>query len=547
MKTWLRNAVFVVTLVLVLGGVAGRFVRRERFVAPEPVRDPGHSESSVRASARRVDEAFAAEWTRARMTPVPLASDLTWARRLSLALTGTVPSVEEIRAFEQVSPALRTEWWVSHLLQDRRFSDYFAERLARIAVGVEGGPFIVYRRHRLVTWLSEQIHRNRPYDALVRELLTAEGLWTSRPQANFVTVTVDQNNEAEGPDEQKLAARVSRAFLGLRIDCVQCHDDMFGGAWKQRDFHQLAAFFACAEMSMTGVRDNEAKPYEYRYLKQKEKELVTPRVPFNSGLLPTEGPLRERLATWVTHRDNRAFARTLVNRTWALLFNRPIHKPIDEIPLEGPFHPALEVLVDDVVAHGFDLQRLIRVIAATEVFRRDSRNTDPEHPVTPEQEQQFAAFPLTRLRPDQVAGAILQSANLRTIDADSAVLVRVIRYFEQNDFVKRFGDIGEDEFDGFSGTIPQRLVMMNGELVRERTKEDLLRNAATRIGAVAPDDDVAVETAYLAVLTRRPTPAEKAHFVDRLRETSGEDGKRSHRMGDLFWTLMNSTEFSWNH
>ena len=89
--------------------------------------------------------------------------------------------------------------------------------------------------------------------------------------------------------------------------------------------------------------------------------------------------------------------------------------------------------------------------------------------------------------------------------------------------------------------------MMTGELVRERTKEDLLMNSATRIGAVATDDDVAVETAYLAVLTRRPTPAEKAHFVDRLSESASKEGNRLQSMGDLFWTLMNSTEFSWNH
>jgi hypothetical protein len=144
-----------------------------------------------------------------------------------------------------------------------------------------------------------------------------------------------------------------------------------------------------------------------------------------------------------------------------------------------------------------------------------------------------------------VAGAILQSANLRTLDAESAVFVRVVRYFQQNDFIKRFGDIGEDEFDGFGGTIPQRLVMMNGELVRERTKEDLMMNAATRIALISPDDDIAVETAYLAVLSRRPTPAEQSHFVAALRDDSGID--RSTRMGDLYWTLLNSTEFSWNH
>lgn len=495
MKPWVRNCLFTVISLVLAGGVVSRWLRREPFREPLPVTQANHRVDSIQAAAAGVDAAFAEEWHRAGVTATGRASDLTLARRLSLALTGTIPSVEEIRAFEQIPSGQRNEWWLSHLLQDRRSSDYLAERLARTVVGVEGGPFLVYRRHRLVTWLSDEIRRNRPYNEMVRELVTAEGIWTSRPQVNFVTVTVDQNNDKEGPDEQKLAARVSRAFLGLRIDCVQCHDDMFGDRWKQRDFHQLAAFFACAEMSMTGVRDDAAKAYEFKFLRRPEKETVTPRVPFNAGLLPVDGPLRQRLATWITHRDNRPFARTLVNRTWALLFNRPLHKPIDEIPLDGPFHPAMEVLADDVVANGFDLHRLIRVIAATRVFQSDSRSEDPSRPVTAEQEGLFAAFPLTRLRPEQVAGAILQSANLRTLDADSPAVVRVIRFFQQNDFVKRFGDIGEDEFGGFAGTIPQRLVMMNGELVRERTKEDLLMNSATRIGAVAPDDDVAVETA----------------------------------------------------
>jgi hypothetical protein len=541
----MRNSLFIVCGLILATLVAGRWLRREPFRQPGSVAAEGATSASIEASAARVDAAFSSEWSRLGVIPAGRLADLTVARRLSLALTGTVPSVEEIRALEKIPPAKRLSWWLAHLLEDRRYSDYLAERLARVAVGVENGPFIVYRRHRLVSWLSDQIQRNRPYDQLVRELIAAEGIWTSRPQVNFVTVTVDQNNDQEGPDEQKLAARVSRAFLGLRIDCVQCHDDMFGDRWKQRDFHQLAAFFACADMSMTGVRDDAAKSYEYRFLGKDSKEPVTPRVPFNAGLLPVEGPLRQRLATWVTHPDNRPFARTLVNRAWALLFNRPLHKPIDEIPLEGPFHPAMEILADDLVKNGFDLQRLIRVIASTEVFQAESRSADAGHPVTGEQERSFASFPLTRLRPEQVAGAILQSANLRTLDADSAVFVRVVRFFQQNDFVKRFGDIGEDEFDGFGGTIPQRLVMMNGELVRERTKEDLMMNAATRIALISPDDDIAVETAYLAVLSRRPTPAEQSHFVAALRDDSGID--RSTRMGDLYWTLLNSTEFSWNH
>ncbi|HSH17039.1 MAG TPA: DUF1549 domain-containing protein, partial [Verrucomicrobiae bacterium] len=493
----------------------------------------------------RLDQAFAGSWENLCLKPASRTSDLTLARRLSLALTGTIPSLEEVRALESLPEAQRVQWWLTHLFEDRRYGDYLAERFARMAVGVENGPFIIYRRHRLVSWFSDQLMANRPYDELVRELISAEGVWTSKPAANFVTVTVDQNNEAEGPDQIKLAGRVSKAFLGVRLDCVECHDDFMGDRWQQTDFHQLAAFFAQSEMSMTGVRDNPERTHDYRYLGKREVEPVPARVPFHEDLLPPEGQLRERLAAWVTHPDNRPFARTLVNRVWALLFNQPLHEPVDSIPIEGPFPPGLEVLADDLIAHNFDLQRLIRVIAASQAFQSDSRSDDAEHPVTTEQSQAFAAFPITRLRPEQVAGSVLQSANLKTIDANSHVLVRIVRFFQQNDFIKRYGDAGEDEFGVTGGTIPQRLVLMNGKLVHERTKEDLVMNSATRIGAVAPDNATAVETAYLTVLTRRPTPDEREHFVERLENGAGV--KRSELMEDLFWTLINSTEFSWNH
>jgi hypothetical protein len=412
-------------------------------------------------------------------------------------------------------------------------------------VGVEDGPFIVYRRHRLVSWLSDQIHLNRPYDELVRELITAEGVWTLNPAANFLTVTVDQNNEEEGPDEVKLAGRVSKAFLGVRLDCVECHDDFLGERWKQEDFHQLAAFFAEPEMSMTGVRDTVGREHRVRYRGQVEEGVVEAVVPFHGELLPGEGRLRERLAAWVTHPDNRAFARAMVNRVWGLLLGRPLMEPVDSIPLEGPFPAGMEVLADDLINSGFDLRRLIRVIAASRVFQLDSCSGDAGHPVTTEQESVLAAFPLTRLRSEQIAGSVLQSSNLKTVDASSHVLVRVTRFFQQNDFVRRYGDAGENEFGQVGGTIPQRLVLMNGDLVHERTKEDLVMNAATRIAALAPDDATAVETAYLAVLTRRPTSAELEHFVGSFEADTGR--KRADVLEDLYWVLMNSTEFSWNH
>jgi hypothetical protein len=545
MKLWARNTIFLGLCLAATGIGVGRVLQRPQFAEPKSFDAAKFDADDFLHAVARLDQAFAGSWESLGLKPASRASDLTLARRLSLALTGTIPSLEEVRSLEARPEAQRVQWWLTHLFEDRRYGDYLAERFARMAVGVENGPFIIYRRHRLVSWFSDQLMANRPYDELVCELISAEGVWTSKPAANFVTVTVDQNNEAEGPDQIKLAGRVSKAFLGVRLDCVECHDDFMGDRWQQTDFHQLAAFFAQSEMSLTGVRDNPERTHDYRYLGKREAAPVPARVPFHEELLPAEGKLRARLAAWVTHPDNRPFARTLVNRAWALLFNQPLHEPVDSIPLEGPFPPGLEVLADDLIAHRFDLQRLIRVMAASQAFQSDSRSDHAEHPVTTEQAQAFAAFPITRLRPEQVAGSVLQSANLKTIDANSHVLVRLVRYFQQNDFIKRYGDAGEDEFGVTGGTIPQRLVLMNGKLVHERTKEDLVMNSATRIGAVAPDNATAVETAYLTVLTRRPTSDESEHFVERLK--NGMDMKRSDLMEDLFWTLINSTEFSWNH
>jgi hypothetical protein len=259
-------------------------------------------------------------------------------------------------------------------------------------------------------------------------------------------------------------------------------------------------------------------------------------------LLPENGTPREQLAEWVTHSRNRPFARAIVNRVWAILAGKPLVKPIDDIPLRGDYPPGLEILADDFVDHGHDLQRLIRIIVGTEAYRRSSR---ADFEVTDQHESAWAVFPVTRLRPDQVAGGIIQAASLKTIDANSHIVFQLQKFGEQNDFIQRYGDTGEDEFDERAGTIAQRLLLMNGELVKERTTQNIIANAATKIAALAPTDEIAVENAYLAVLSRRPSPTEAEYFAGLLRDKRRQDRQR--QLEDLYWVLLNSTEFSWNH
>ncbi len=492
-----------------------------------------------------LDRLVKAQWASAGVEPAPEVDVYTLARRLSLGLTGAVPSLEELRRLEKTAEIDQLDAWLDHLFADERYAHYLAERLARVYVGVETGPFLVYRRRRMVDWLAEQLAANRPYDAMARDIIAAKGIWTTEPAANFITVTATDGGGKGSPDEIKLAARTSRAFLGMNLDCMQCHDDKFGDRWKQTDFHQLAAFFVESDISLAGVQDDPSLTYETRLRGSREAEPVAMQVPYQAELMTDDGSARDRLASWITHEENRAFSRAIANRAWAILFGRPLVEPIDDIPIDAPVPAVLDYLADHLVAEGYDLQSLFRLIAHSAAFQRASQSGDPDLPVTVEQEQVWAAFPLTQLRPEQVSGSVIQAASVQAIDASSHILQRIMRWGGTNDFIKRYGDKGEQEYTESTGTIPQRLILMNGKLVDEKSEENPLVSASTRIATLAENPEVAVEAAFLATLTRLPTQREAAVFGEAF-EKCRKPKDRVKALADLYWALMNSTEFSWN-
>lgn len=471
---------------------------------------------------------------------------LDWARRLSLGLTGTIPSLEEIRQLELQPVANREAWWIDHLLEDRRTAEHLAERLGRAFVGVENGPFILYRRRRFVSWLADQLAENRPYDQLVRELLASEGIWTEKPAVNFITVTTDSDGTGQ-PSPIRLATRTSRAFLAMRIDCLECHDDFLGTmrvrgeeaerGGEQADFHRLAAFFSSAQNTLAGVRDNsQAKPYQFTLLEESEPTTFQPAVPLYPEILVAEGSRRQQLAEWLTHPNNRQFARAAVNRIWAIVFGQPLVSPIDDIPWTSELPAALELLADDFIAHGYDLHRLLRIFARSALLHAAPQTPDGNAAAG---DWRWTNFPAVRLRPEQVAHALLQSSSLTTLDSGAHVLRRLIGSVQELEFINRYGDFGEHEFEPRSETVAQRLLVLNGNLVREQLEQGY--SSPIRLAALAPNPEKALEILFLITLTRRPDAEELARFVSRLE--SAWERERQARLQDVYWALLNSAEF----
>lgn len=531
--------------------VVGATLRRRPAIEPPRDVDSPYMSDGFQTTLATVNSKLAKTVAEAGLKTALPADSLTIAKRASLAMIGSGMSYEEIRALQMIPESERVHWWTSRMLSDRRWTDYFAQRLSRAYVGTANGPFLLFRRRKFNSWIAEQLAKDTGYNQIAHSMISAEGLWTDTPQVNFVTATMDEANNGRG-DPVRLAGRTSRVFLAQRMDCLQCHNDFldklnFGTEkdpinGEQEHFHSLAAFYAgaAAKNPFRGIAEDNEK-YRFQFLHESEARDVTATVPFRADLLPADGKPRKRLADWVTHPENRAFARAAVNRIWALMCSRPLVEPVDDIPIDAKVPEVLDVLADDFVAHGYSLKRLIRLIIESDAFKRDSR---ADFEVTEAHEKCWAVFPISQLRPEQVAGRLFQACTLTALDSTSSIFSQLKVFGDTQDFLQRFGDKGEDDFEANSVTIPQRLIMMNGNLVTERTKSDLVANAATRIADMVRDEADAVEAIFLTVMNRIPSPEESRTFTQFLVEN--RNNKRD-AVSDIYWALLNSTEFSWNH
>jgi hypothetical protein len=387
-------------------------------------------------------------------------------------------------------------------------------------------------------WLRQRFVDNVRYDNLVSDLLVATDGNELGPALYYTSLDLAP---------EKLAASTARIFLGLQIECAQCHDHPFDKTWTQPDFWGYAAFFARLQRPPEGqplAMTRRIVDTDSGEVKLPDTEtIVAPKYPGGSSPPPDElGTRRQQLAIWMASRDNPYLPRAGVNRVWHNLFGRGLIEPVDDIgPHNPPSHPELfEELTQYFIRTGFDLRELYRTLANTRVYQRSSRWTGREPPPA----ELYATMAIKTLTAEQLYDSLnrvlhrqpqgmFPGANVTSSLLDPRRLA----------FIAKMEAGGRSPLEYQAGIL-QSLTSMNGGETAEAT--DPARSPL--LGAMeAPflTDVDRVETLFLATLSRFPTEEERSLFVGHLEKAS--PGERQKAWSNILWALVNSAEFAQNH
>jgi hypothetical protein len=483
---------------------------------------PGEPVDAVTA---RLDALFEQSWREAGLKPAAVVDDARFLRRVTLDLTGLIPTVGDIRTFLADARPDKRHRAIASLLERPRHSGHLA-RLWRDVLLPRNTDETAAAAFE--DWLRTRFQQNAPYDRVVREILTAQGSVGQSEPALFVA--------ANSSKPEELAASSSRAFLGLQVRCAQCHDHPFA-PWKQTDFWSFAAFFArvqgpASPADRTPVADRADG--EVRH--PKTLKVLPPRFLDGEDFSgSSDEPRRVVLARWVTAADNPYFARAAVNRAWWLLFGRGLVQPVDDLGSHNPAtHPeVLDLLGSDFVASGFDLRRTIAIIAGSKPYQLEGAASGGESDV----KASYGAMPVRSLTARQVYDAILLASGQREAALEATG--------ERQAFLSQFEAPTREPLE-YQGGIPQILTLLNGPLVTRLTDPATGDLIAALSDSPFLTNEKRVETLFLATLSRMPRDDEREQ-TRKIMQSKRTDAARAKALGDILWALLNSSEFVLNH
>ncbi len=516
------------------------------------------SDISPLQAARRVDQLLAEELFGDTSTLAPIASDETFVRRVWLDLVGDIPTPEDLTAFLLDPRANKRQRLVNQLLANPQYGQNWARYWRDVILSrrIEDRAMLV--SNPVVVKLTQQLNENLSWAEIASEFVTATG---DVRQNGSTAILMAQDGRTE-----ETTAEVSRVFLGIQIQCAQCHDHPWD-RWEREDFHELAAFFPRSGVrqiqtptrrSYTVVVNDRAagrrrgnpdnanrrgSPEHYMPdLDQPDKPgtKTQPRFFLTGAELPfgtRDSERRGQLADWMT--QSSWFSTALVNRMWSELVGEGFYEPIDDMgPDRQPTAPAaVEYLSTQFSRSGHDIKWLMRTICATDAYQRESR---PRRGVN--QTPMTANVP-QRMRGDQLFNALLTALAIdETKTRALADRLSGGRYGGQVTprliFNVAFGYDPSVPRETVSASIPQALAMMN----TPRISQAASASRRTMLGGLlgeSPDDELILDELYLRALSREPTSAERSHVLSYVASVN----RRSEAFEDVLWAILNSAEF----
>ena len=480
-------------------------------------------------------------WFENQIQPASEAVPEELLRRVYLDLVGRTPSVTEVRDYLKDKTPDRYETLVERLLNSPDHASHLAARFRSFLIpeGIDLANFGGIEAFE--KWLSEQFSSGQSYDKTVQQLLLAEGRLVKSGPLLFYSATRLE------PDQ--LAGRTARVFLGMRLECAQCHDHPFE-PWKQEDFWGFAAFFGRISRPQ-GKLETVSTVMQVRDINRGEVTMPESKEPVAPKFLNSTAPLesgeavarRRQLTKWLTGKENPYFARATANRVWSMLFGKGIVNPVDDFGVGNPPLSAelLDLLAGQFIESDFDLKGLFRTIALSRAYRLSSGADDASEARL----DWFSQMNVKMLTAEQVYDCITVATMPGSGTANAAT-----------GLVDRFGNSSREAFlrdfrtpsgrsTEYQGGIPQSLTLMNGALVDGATG---LQSSGLLKSLEAPffSRDQRIEILYFATLARSPKPSEKELLQQYItEETKGAELREA--LSDVLWALLNSAEFTMNH
>ena len=464
------------------------------------------------------------------LEPSPTTVDAAFLRRVSLDLTGRLPSAARVKVFlADVMPGKRKAL-VDELIRSEEFSEYWTFQFAKLLrirpQRDDGQGALTYHR-----WLASQIRDNVNYKELARSLIMATGdSHTSGPPNFYRTVA--------GPREQ--AEFMSELFMGSRLRCANCHNHPLD-RWTQNDYHGLAAIFAKIERG----RIVSEKP-SGRTIHPRTLEPAIQRIPGERFLANDTDNSRKQLADWLTEASNPYFAKAIVNRLWKRMMGRGLVEPVDDFRDTNPAtHPALlDKLATDFIENGYSLRHSLRVIATSDAYARSANAIEQN-----KDDDRFYAHAIRRpLEPEVLADAISDVVGIADKygeEPDGTRAIALVNPKTPSRTLDILGRCGRDEpCEGAPGAVSglsQKLHLLNGPLLNARITAEGSR--LKRLGDAGKQPAAIIDEFYMVALGRHPTTQERNYWKRQLETVD----KKEAFLEDFVWGLLTSREFVTNH